>query len=225
MARQVAGARIDEKSLDISGLNSSLWIKEHLPDGLSLAKLKQLLDSFQINWTEPPFPNRQRDASRYGFAELILTQADLRKMLFSPLLFTLKSTVHNIEETLTIEGYLQEWILNRKQTIAPKGSQLYQPPKPEQLLFFDEQILTPLLGIVGKISAKPDSLSDYDEELRRISQAADIADYQLIKYRNGLTGQNYLVLAEKDDQQLKHNGIYVFRLGKAPHMRYKSHAR
>lgn len=213
MARQLTGIRREGDALAINNLTSGLWIKEHLPEGLDLSQLKQVLNHYEINWTEPPFPNLQRESSRYGFAELILTQQDLRKVLFSPLLLTSKLTVQTIAQTLSIEGYLQEWLLNRKQSIAPKGSRLYQPPKQEQLLFFDEQVLTPLLNVIRRATLDSSGISGDSEELLRIVQAADIVGYQLVKYRDELTRREYLVLAEKDDKPLKYWGIYVFRLG------------
>ena len=191
---------------------SVLWVKERLPDSLDLAKLKQLLSHYAINWTEPPFQNQQRELSRYGFAELVLTQQDLRKLLLSSLILTQKATVQTVEQTLRIEGYLQEWILNRKNYIAAKGSQLYQRPKQEELLFFDEQVLTPLLTVLRDAQAQV-NISVYGDQLQSIAQAADIIDYQLIKYRDDLTQQDYIVLAEQDDKPLKHWGMYIFRLG------------
>ena len=213
LARQVAGVRRAGDTIALTGLTSSLWVKERLPDSLNLAKLKQLLTHYDINWIEPPFHNQQRESSRYGFAELVLTQQDLRQLVLSSLLLTPKATIQTVEQTLSIEGYLQEWILNRKQTIAVKGSQLYQTPKQEELLFLDEQVFTPLLKIIHHVALGQGTLSIYKDELQTIVQAADIMGYSLIKYRDSLAQQDYFVLAEQDDKPLRHWGIYVFRLG------------
>ena len=206
MARQVAGVRRTENKPELSNLTSSLWIKERLPDSLNLAQLKQLVAHFQINWTEPPFTNQQRDSSRYGFAELLLSQQDLRKLLFSSLLLNKQGTVQAVEQALPIKGFLQEWILNHKQFIAAKGSQLYQPPKQQELLFFDERVLTPLLKLVDQ--AKP-----VNDDLQAISQAANILGYQLIKYHDRSKHQDYLVLVEQENTSPKYWGMYAFRLG------------
>lgn len=213
MARQIARVRRAGDTINLKGLTSSLWVKERLPDSLDLSKLKLLLNHFDINWTAPPFHNQQRESSRYGFAELILTQQDLRKLLLSSLLLTQKASIQTVEQTLPIEGYLQEWILNRKQYIAPKGSQLYQLPKPEELLFLDEQVLTPLLKIIRHGSLSQGNVAAYTDELQAVAQAADIMGYQLIKYRDRLMQQDYFVLAEFDGKPLRHWGMYVFRLG------------
>lgn len=208
MARNVAGVRRDDDTLELPGLSSILWVKERLPDSLDLNKLKQLLSHFDIDWSVPPFHNQQRELSRYGFAELVLTRQDLRKLLLSSLLLPQQT----VEQTLRIEGYLQEWILNRKQYIAAKGSQLYQPPKPEELLFLDEQVLTPLLKVIRQTAVAQTDLSAYDDDLQSIAQAADIMGYQLIKYRNSLTKEDYLVLAEQEHKPQRHWGMYVIRL-------------
>ncbi|MFI3188679.1 hypothetical protein BCS42_05270 [Crenothrix sp. D3] len=213
MARQFAGIRHTSESIELTGLSSGLWIKERLPEGLDLAKLKQVLNHFNIHWATPPFYNQQREHSRYGFAELILTPQDVRQLLLSPLLLAQQASLQHIEQALSIEGYLQEWILNRKQTIAPKGSQLYQRPKPEELLFLDEQVLTPLLSFIRRIQLEPANNSEDYNELQTIAQASSIMGYSLIKYHDRLSQQDYLVLAEQDNKPAKYWGIYIFRLG------------
>ncbi|MFZ2450732.1 MAG: hypothetical protein WAW36_09465, partial [Methylovulum miyakonense] len=192
---------------------TSLWIKERLPESLDLTKLKQLLTDYRIFWGAPPFHNQQRELSQYGFAELLLTQQDLKKLLISPLIHSPGVTIENIAQALHIEGYLQEWVLNRKEDIAPKGSERYQPPKQEELLFFDEQILTPLLATIRNAPRLPGTA--LDDELQIIAQSAGLVGYRLIKYRDDLSQQDYWVLAEQNRQPMRHWGMYVFRLGAA----------
>ena len=125
-----------EQPTPLAKIRSNLWIKERVPESLNLSQLKQLLNHYQISWSAPAFANQQRDVSPFGFAELVLTEPDLKKLLISPSLFPNKATLQHIAETSHIEGYLQEWLLNRKETIAAKGSEQYQAPKPEELVFF-----------------------------------------------------------------------------------------
>jgi len=197
----------------LAGTGTSLWIKERLPESLDLTKLKQLLTDYRVFWGAPPFHNQQRELSQYGFAELLLTQQDLKKLLTSPLIRSPGVTIENIVQALHLEGYLQEWVLNRKEDIAPKGSERYQPPKQEELLFFDEQILTPLLATIRNAPRLPGTA--LDDELQIIAQSAGLVGYRLIKYRDGLSQQDYWVLAEQDRQPMRHWGLYVFRLGAA----------
>jgi hypothetical protein len=213
MARQMAGTRRASDELELVGLTSGLWIKERLPESLDLTKLKRLLSYYTINWTEPAFENQQREASRYGFAELILTPQDLRKLRLSSLLLSQKVTIQTVEQPLRIGGYLQEWLLNRKQTIAAKGSQRYQIPKQEELLFLDEQVLTPLLAVLRQTALTQQPSKTTDNDLQAIAQAADTIGYQLIKYSDDLTHKNYFILAEQENKPLRHWGIYVFKRG------------
>lgn len=80
-------------------------------------------------------------------------------------------------------------------------------------MFLDEQVLTPLLTIIRHAERVQGNVSVYHDELQTIAQAADIVGYQLIKYRDSLTRQDYFVLAEQDDKPIRHWGMYVFRLG------------
>ena len=215
IARQIAGVRRAKENMESAGLLSSLWVKERLPDSLDLTKLKQLVNRCEINWVAPPLENRQRELSRYGFAELLLTKEDLQKLLFRSLLLNKKISLQAVEQTQHIEGYLQEWILKRKQTIAPKGSQLYQLPKQEELLYLDEQVLTPLFKTIRHAALSQGSVVADNDELQAIVQAADVLGYQLIKYRDSLSQQDYFVLAEQEGKPIKHWGMYVFRIGSA----------
>lgn len=211
-ARQAQGVRRAENEIDLTGLTSALWVKKSLPDSLNLVKLKELINHYEIDWSEPPFENRQRQLSAYGFAELFLSLEDARKLLFKPLL--LKSNIQQVEEDLRIDGYMQEWVLSRKLQIAPKGSQLYKKPKQEELLYFDEQVLTPLIRAVRQSALSPNELAVKSDEFKAIAQAADIVGYQLINYKDLSSNQNFLILAEQDNKPLRHWGIYVFRMGK-----------
>lgn len=211
-ARQVSGLRQSETELAIKGLTTTLWVTKQLPDSLNLVQLKTLLDHFEIDWNTAPFSNLQRDVSGHGFAELMLTQQDVRKLLFRPLL--LQSQVTVLEQDISIEGYLQDWVLTRKEQIASKGTELYVQPKQEELLFFDEQILTPLLAIEQHYVQENNVWSEQTlDELRAIDRAARIMGYQLMRYRHRKSQQEYLILSERDDIQPRYWGTYVLRLG------------
>lgn len=213
----LASVRRSSETIELTGLTSGLWVKERLPIGLDLSKLKQLLIHFDIHWTKLPFHNQQRELSTYGFAELVLTQADLHKLLESPLLLASKdASLQNIEQTLSLEGYLQQWLLTNKQTIiAGKGSQLYQPPRQEELLFLDEEVITPLLAIVRHSQLTNNASVQDDAQLQALAQAAYIIGYHLIHYHDKASQQNYLILAEQEGSSQRYWGTYVFRLGNA----------
>lgn len=214
LARQITGNRVADIDFKISDLDSMLLSKQSLPPSLDLVRLEQLIDNYQIKWSQPPFENQQRQSSGQGFAELILTQQDIRKLLFKPLQLG-RQQIDYIEQDMRIEGYLQEWILNSKEQIAAKGSELYQKPTLEQLLFLDEQVVTPLLTLVSNYSSKQGWNNDNQDDLRVIARVADVMGYQLIHYKNRETGQQYLILTEREGEEKRYWGTYVFRLGKA----------
>jgi hypothetical protein len=211
LARQTVGARRAETATAIQGLEPALWVKQRIPESLDLVKLEKLLDRYQIRWGEPDFDNRQRQASQYGFGELILTEKALHNLAFRPLLLT--AVVDFVEQDLSIEGYIQNWILRGKEQIADKGTNLYVPPDLAQLLFFDEQVLTPLLALTREYRQTGSWAPALLEELRVIARDAAIMGYQIIRYRHRLTGQDYLVLAEHEGTHRRYWGTYVLRMG------------
>ena len=213
LARQIAGSRKTEKDFNVSGLDTIIWVKQELPPSLDLIQLKQLIDQFRIDWTQPTLENQQRDLSRQGFAELILTQHAMRQLMIKPLLIQQK--INYVEQDMRLEGYLQEWILNSKQLIAPKGSELYQVAAQEELLFLDEQVITPLLALVSDFSSAVGWTDANRDDLQVIGRAAGAMGYQVIHYKERQTNQQFLILTELNNQQQRYWGTYVFRLGEA----------
>jgi len=213
LARQIAGSRRDHNEFELSGLSTILWVKRELPPSLDLTKLKQLINSFRIDWTQPSLENQQRELSKHGFAELILTKQAMRALMVKPLL--IQQQVNHIEEDLRLDGYLQEWILNNKQQIASKGSELYQKPALEELLFMDEQVLTPIIKLVSKDTEEREWSEVNQHDLEMIARAADARGYDLIHYKERQTGRQYLILAEANHKSRRYWGTYVFRIGPA----------
>ncbi|MCF7970135.1 MAG: poly-gamma-glutamate biosynthesis protein PgsC/CapC [Methylococcaceae bacterium] len=210
LARQTSGLRRLEAEIDIKGLVSTLWIKQRIPDSLDLVKLKQLMGSYQVQWQTPDFENRQRDVSSEGFAELILNQQAARALLFRSTLLT--PVVDAFEQDLSIEGYLQNWILNSKAEIAEQGSNLYQAPDLAQLLFLDEQVFTPLLDLVKNYQRVQNWTPELLDDLRVIARSAAIMGYQIIRYRQRTTQRDYLIIAEQTSAKRKYWGTYVLRV-------------
>ena len=215
LARQIAGSRRTGHDFEITGLNTILWAKQNLPPSLDLVTLQQLTTNYRIEWTEPSFENQQRKTSRRGFAELILTPQAMRQLLFKPL--QISQQIDYVEQDRRIEGYLQEWILNSKEQIASRGSELYRKPQQEELLFLDEQVITPLLKLVSKYSSEAGWTVGNQNDLKVIARAADVMGYQLIHYKDRETNQQNLILAEKKGDLQRYWGTYVFRMGDSDH--------
>ena len=205
----------DDRPADgLTAMPNTLWVKSELPPGLNLARLKELLGGLEVEWRPLADSNRQRETTRRGFAELLLNEAAIRKLQ--------GHFIHNEQEPpqqvtgQRIDGYLQEWLLGGKQQIASRGSNVYRPPATEQLLYFDEEIITPLLRAADNYYRAGDWNAEGLEEIRSIQAAATTFDYRLQRYRHSHSGQDYLILYEDEGSRpRRYWGTYVFRLGPA----------
>ncbi len=166
--RKVLDRQLDNKTKLLLDQGKSLFMVENaIPHGCNLTLLESLLDDFQISWQTSISKNVLRESSLKGFTELFLSKADRQSLLFKPFfdkdLFTFESSAHGLR------GYLQEWLLNRKGTIAEKGSDLYVAPSLEELLFIDHELFTPLVKLIDNIRAAFPAISkrvnDHDRKI------------------------------------------------------------
>lgn len=213
-ARLIGGQRRGSKDVTVQAPESGLWVKSQLPPGLNLPLVRQLLDALPVIWEDTPMANLQRESSVSGFAELILNNDDMRKVLARSR-FAGQDPASHIQQ-VSIEGYLQEWLLTSKeQRIAASGTNLYKPPQVEDLFYFDAEVLTPLLQL-ARDEYRDNAWSAAGlEGLRLVSSAAQVLGYEVIRYHHLDTGQDYLILAERDGPQRHYWGVYLFRLGVA----------
>ncbi|HCB12056.1 MAG TPA: hypothetical protein DEP36_00580 [Gammaproteobacteria bacterium] len=194
---------------------TTLWVRASLPPGLDLARLKSLVGELAVRWETTPLPNLQRDATRSGFAELVLDRSDLRRLMARATVGVTEAPLRVGE--LRIDGYLQEWLLAGKARIAERGTSLYRPPLLEELLYIDEEILTPLLGLIRTGYHDGAWTAEGLLTLQALANAASAVGYRLSRYQHRLSGQEYLLLAEEETRHpRRYWGAYVFRLGKGP---------
>ncbi len=192
-----------------AGIRSSLWVKNKLPEAINLRQLQQMTGDFDVLWRTTPMTNRLRDLEYGGVAELFLNQEDQRSLLAST--FSEDETLLTEEHLQRIDGYLQDWLLSGKERFAQRGSNDYQPPEPEQLLYLDEEVLSPLIRL---IYAPPSA--QMEARLNAISAAASVLDYRLIRYRHMRSGDEFLILEENvESPKRRYWGTVVFRLGTA----------
>ncbi len=211
-AREIAGLRREQTQVTSPEPPSGIWVKNTLPPGLRLGALKEMIGDFHVEWNQTPFVNLQRETTREGFAELVLNQSDLRKVLFKPIFADQGVALQ--EHSQRIEGYLQDWLLGSKTEIAESGTNSYVKPKLEELLFLDEEVITPLLRTIKNEYRQGNWTKAGIEELRTINAAAKVMGYQVIRYRHQESGQDYLVLSEVPSlEKRRYWGSYVLRLG------------
>ena len=211
-ARSDATVRAQWAAAGMAGLENTLWVKSELPPGLNLAQLKEMLGGLAVEWRSLPVSNRQRETTRSGFAELLLNETAIRKLRARFIRHTQEPQLQVAEQR--IDGYLQEWLLGSKQRIAARGSNSYLPPATEQLLYFDEEIVTPLLRAADNYYRDGDWSVEGLGEIRTVQTAAATFGYRLQRYRHSRSGQDYLILYEDEALQPRRFwGTYVFRLG------------
>lgn len=193
---------------------SALWIQRELPPALDLNLLRNLAGDFTVQWGKRAALNLQRTTARAGFAECYLDPGSMRQLLFRTVMKSSEPQQEVREER--IDGYFQDWALEGKREIAPRGSNLYVKPRLEQLLFFDEQLASPLIRLAqeeyGTDGWTPAGL----EDLRGIAAMANMLDYRVVRYTHQSTGQEYLIVCEKPlPAPRRYWGTFVLRLGRS----------
>jgi len=206
LSRKVIGKRqLDNKQ---GQRRNTLWTKNQLPEDLQLQEIEQWLKQVDVHFSTPPFNNLQRDSSFFGFAEILLTDKAIKRILVN----TISSdSVTEFNYSQQIEGHLQSWLLNKKTMIARKGSESYQDPELSELLFWDEEIITPLLDLTHDF--KRDNWSkENSEELKRLGMIVSAYNYQLTRYVEKGQSAEYLILSEMPGKKMKHWGTFIMRL-------------
>ncbi len=125
------------------GRENTLYVKAELPRSLPLNSLQSQIGDLRVVWKPSPLANAQQSRTRAGFAELWLAKgtgirlkAELAKCLLWP------TDPQGNDDTRVIE-----WLLNQRHAIAKSGSNRFIPASAEEMLFFDEEILVPLLEL------------------------------------------------------------------------------
>ncbi len=194
----------------------TLWVRDTLPEGLDMEALNAALPELVVLWQSPGQPNLERRFTAGGFAELYLDENSLRRLSLASI--RRKERARRESRIERIDGYLQSWLLEGKGRLAAAGSGAYRPPNLEELFYFDEEVLTPILRLVRE-SRQP----GWDEQrppaaLDVVAGAAYTMGYHVVWYRHQRTGQRYILLQERfgePDHAPRHWGTYVFRLGAA----------
>lgn len=211
-AREIHGQRFKNTLLATNSLPNQLWIKSSIPQGLNTPLLQTSLDNFSINWSAPPFTNRQRDYSREGFAELILTNTGIRQLIAG---FESSNTSIPKPDILITNQYLKDWLLEHKQQWAAKNTELYQPAKLNELIFFDEQVLSPLYHYIDSSRQKDNNSLDLQQQLQGINRMALAMGYQIVKLQEPNSNEYFIILTEISSDKQRYWGTYVFRMGPA----------
>jgi hypothetical protein len=203
----------------------ALYVKAELPRSLSLQQLRQHLGDFRVIWKPAPLDNAQARRTRTGFAELWLSRRSriaLKSALamdqskVARLKFTVEeggaATLDWIEE----DSLMLEWLMAQRHQIAKAGSDQYLPATREDMQYFDEEILTPLLE-AARTGYRLGELTPAGRRLvQAIAGSCALFDYQVSFKHDASLGQDFLVLAETPRASpRRHWGTFAIRLGEA----------
>lgn len=118
---------------------------------------------------------------------------------------SLKNEATSPEKIEEVRGYLTDFLHQRKETSAEKGTNLYKTPTVEELYVFDKKVLTPLIHLIKQGM----NLSKLEE----INGFAKKNGYTIYLFEERTT--SYLILAENVKNPHRHYGAtFIFRLGK-----------
>ena len=185
---------------------NALRVWSALPPGLRLADLRGMIGPFEITWE----PTGVADGA---IAELTLNW-EARRTLFA------QSAVGASSDRppaglRSEEGNIRDWLFARRSDIAGPGTDLYKPATVSEMLYFDDEVVTPVLRAVRSRGDAP-KWGDADRDrLRAAATSAAAFRYTLTLYRDSGTGTDFVVLAEADTPRRRYWGTYVFRAGKA----------
>jgi hypothetical protein len=123
----------------------------------------------------------------------------------------LEATVE-LRQARRLEGYLQSWLLNNKSLLARRGSESYQKPDLGTLLYWENEILLPVLAL-----ADQHRLAGWNEssraELNRLSDVLSAYNYQLLHYVELGQDEESLILSERPGADMRNWGSLIIRLG------------
>jgi len=191
--------------------SSALWVKSSLPPDLNMSIMQSFFKDFSLIWSAYPETNIQRQTTSSGFAEIFLKSSDIKNLLLKTILAN--DDIQVINESQSIEGYLQDWLI-QGDYIAPKGSEKYVIPEMNELLFFDEEIVKPIIQTIHHEYLENEWTHEGLITLKSIAKISDTFHYRIFQYHHSNSHQHYLILCEKDiPDKRKYWGTYVFRLG------------
>lgn len=191
---------------------NALYVKAELPRSLSLRALQNQIGDYRVIWKPAPLANAQQRRTRSGFAELWLSER-ARVNLKAALA---ESQLPEREPALPEDHLVLEWLLQQKALIARGGSEGYLPAAREEMMMFDEDILTPFLR-VARTGYRADGLTPQGRRsLQAINWSASQLGYEACFRRDASLNRDFLVLAESPQASpRRHWGTFVIRLGQS----------
>ncbi|GGI88104.1 poly-gamma-glutamate biosynthesis protein PgsC/CapC [Legionella impletisoli] len=185
-----------------------IFIKDTLPSLLNLRILKQLAGSMEIEWEKSNEANLQWDETTQGFAEIVFPANRANRLLSA--LISPKFSLKTLSSNQRLEGYLLEKI-HKENHLADKGTNLYKAPSLSELLYFDEEVVSPLQALS---SHKPWAWTQpILDKLKIINAHAYAMGYQITHYHHKEVDEHYLLIREIPNSKERHyGGSFIIRL-------------
>lgn len=209
---------------DLLAMPSQLLVKQQLPEDLRLQPLARLVGEPALRWDAPATPNVQRERTRSGFAELYLNPEALR-----PLLARSRSSQAAPSPLLERDGALDAYLLERTAVIREAGGLDFRAPRLDELLFFDLEVLSPLLQLAasGPLASWSE---DQWSELRYLNDLSQGVGYRITLFADRARAQDYLMLEKTlETEPFQPWGTFVIGAGttsshivQVPRPRYES---
>ncbi|KIX18081.1 hypothetical protein SY26_06990 [Paracoccus sp. 228] len=177
-----------------SGGEARLRIPTLMPAGLDPSSLQPLVGPIAVAFGRDGERTVQEGIAAAGFATLHLGPQHVSAML---------AGVMPEVALIRAEGGFGRYVLD----LAAATLDYTSAQPVHELLFFDREVLTPLLEEV--IPAMGEGAEDPAELLAPVRQAASAMGYEVIIYSNPIEGQRHLVVAPAAPGR----GIYAFRIG------------
>ena len=214
-----------------------LYLQSDLPPALKLEALKSLTGEFDIQWNNSPFANRVTRSE--AFAELAIPRTLREKFkVFAIANAAAIQQIHSdrpekehITQSRSMPLFvpkrsLQTFFKETQDNILGKGSDTYVPATMEDMLFMDNEVISPLIDFLGSIENDQSYLnqqtrppawltSPVKARLDAVRSAASIQGYQLGILIDEVTGEQVIAMYERATQHepIKGWGTYLFRPG------------
>jgi hypothetical protein len=193
-----------------SGL-SIVRVKERLPPGLDLAALEALVGPLRVEFGAGRSRNIQREEVDWGFAEVLLGVKAARDLVSHGEAPVDSETIGN-PQMLRTAG-VADRILAAASSIAQKGTDLYRPPTLEELLFFDTEVLSPVLRAVATEHVDGRWSQDGLARLRAAAISAHAMGYRLERIADPALPGEFLIFEEVSQGARRgYRGTFVVRV-------------
>ena len=190
--------------------SSELLVWGAMPKGLELQNLSTVLHDLKISWNRTEGSKLPLEVQPSAHGELFLSRPDRRRLLY---LHTSKDQWRDQEGPQMIAGFLTERLLDESRGILPRDSGAYVAPSLEEMLYFDEEVLTPLANEVRNLASGGER-SRIEAAFKAVHASARTLGYGLTIYRHAMSDEEYIILSEEGEAR-KGWGTLVMRIGQA----------